>query len=630
MRVVLVPVVLAVFTGCSPRTTTIGTLDAGSRAATLTITGRVCTEVPDPTEFRTRLVFVLEQSGSMCVTDPPGAQATPGFCETIAVPPGQTEPRRVTALKDMLNTLPRDPNINITLVPYGTNVMGLVSSNLFDPQIRVGIDTLQSGLGNASDLQGALEATYSLIESEVFAHEASEPEVLPRSRYVVVVLTDGAPFPRCSANDALSVYADDLHPELTWPDSTSYCNTATLGDPDGINGFTGGRDRNQNAQLFDLVDRLRALRTTHHIGDVQLHTTMLFNDDAIADCGAACLGLWGTRQRWPGPVVVPQAENPAFAKAEGRWLMRELAAHGGGNFTEFIGRTAIGNMTVGTFDATSLAAPNVLKKFFAQPLRAARLEGEWRPDQDGDGVIDDLEADAGTSPLALDSDGDGFDDRFEFERRDAGFDALVKDLRGCDPARPQTIGCVSRDIDGDGLSQYAEAYLNTMGAFADTDRDGFPDGFEIRHGFDPLVALDPSTDSDSDGLTDAQELSRGSDPKRADRTFADSLGMETALDEHVQPDGSRCYDYTASNLPLAAAGTSSTDGGFNLFKLWFAGAPEGVREDLGTWSAACAWSQKNSAVSVPANLVQVMPETSFGMPGDLADPYIDFCLGAPP
>src|SRR6516164_6944895 len=65
----------------------------------LTIKGRVCTSAPDPNGFPVKVVFIVDQSGSMCVSDPPGSQQGSAFCERTdiqaIVPPGVTTPARV-------------------------------------------------------------------------------------------------------------------------------------------------------------------------------------------------------------------------------------------------------------------------------------------------------------------------------------------------------------------------------------------------------------------------------------------------------------------------------------------------------------------------------------------------------
>src|SRR5215469_2528243 len=71
----------------------------------LTLKGRVCTAVPDPNGFPVKVVFIVDQSGSMCVSDPPGSQSGNGFCDRTdiqaIIPPGVTTPARVMALQQL-------------------------------------------------------------------------------------------------------------------------------------------------------------------------------------------------------------------------------------------------------------------------------------------------------------------------------------------------------------------------------------------------------------------------------------------------------------------------------------------------------------------------------------------------
>src|SRR5438067_278801 len=92
----------------------------------LTLKGRVCTSPPDPTGFPVKVVVILDQSGSMCVSDPPGSQNGSGFCEQSAVqaivPPGVTEPARVRALRKLVDQFSAQPNVQMAIVPFETNV----------------------------------------------------------------------------------------------------------------------------------------------------------------------------------------------------------------------------------------------------------------------------------------------------------------------------------------------------------------------------------------------------------------------------------------------------------------------------------------------------------------------------
>ena len=77
------------------------------------------------------------------------------------------------------------------------------------------------------------------------------------------------------------------------------------------------------------------------------------------------------------------------------------------------------------------------------------------------------------------------------------------------------------------------------------------------------------------------------------------------------PDDSVCYDFKVSNLELVTPpNRAGLTQGFNLFKVWFAEAPEsGVATDYGVWKAACFWAQYDPpSVRVPAGPERAAPE----------------------
>jgi hypothetical protein len=568
----------------------------------LTLKGRVCTAPPDPTGFPVKVVFIVDQSGSMCVSDPPGSQQGTGFCERTdiqaIVPPGVTTPARVRAIQRLLDQFRTQPNVLVSLVPFETNVRDVwppaATGQRFarpDATLDARVRTLQTQLGKGTDYQGALAYTYALIASDIQAVSVQNPAILPRTRYVVVFLIDGTPYPRCDANNGqLSRYADPDNPQYQWPDSPGlqeFCHVIDPLNPDPVQGFVIGTDRNQNYQVFNPVDRLMELRNQYNVGDIRFHTVLLLNVAAVRACGPICQDLYGT---FPG--VAPE-NYPEAAHKVAKWLLTQMALRGNGVYQEFIDGQ-IFNLGLGALDYSSLASRNVMKSLIVRSLTSVAAGDKIELDSDGDGLQDSVEV-----PFALktdkfneDTDLDCFPDKFEVLHADEGFDPLVRDARGCNPTSPATLGCACRDTDGDGLSQFAEAYLKTNSGLMDSDGDGIPDGLEARYGKDPMKP-DAYIDSDGDGITDIDEIRAGSDPRRRDRALFEREGFQYQVTSEDQPDSTVCYNFSVSNLklltPPSRAGIRQ---GYNLFKVFFAESPEsGVATDYGVWRTACAWSR---------------------------------------
>ncbi|WIG95309.1 VWA domain-containing protein [Myxococcus sp. SDU36] len=613
----------------------------------LTLQGRVCTRPPSPSGFPVKVVVVIDESGSMCVSDPPGAQLDSGFCQRREIldiiPAGVTEPARVRALKRLVQQFrevnAQGGNVQVSVAPFETNVRNVwpptTTGDRFarpDNNIDSYIEGLQSQLGKGTDYQGALSYAYSLISSDINAVAQSNPELLPRTRYVVVFLTDGTPYPRCSATDNLSVYADPDNPDLTWADSlVDFCNLTNTTDQ--IDGFEVGTDRNQNYQLFSYVRRLMELKDQYNVGDLRMHTVLLFNQEAVRACGPICQDIYGV---YPG---VAPAQYPEAAKKIAAWLLRRFADIGNGVYQEFNDTGEISNLGLGALDYSSFASRNVMKTLLVESLSSAPGDTSRVLDSDGDGVPDSIDNSftLKTNTFVADSDGDCLDDGFEFRREDQGFRAANDlDARGCNPASPLTPNCVCRDTDGDGLSQFAEDYLRTRAGIVDSDGDGVPDGLEARWGLDPLENSVSGLDTDGDGIPDGQELRAGSDPTRRDKAFHERFGYqyETRIAE-VRPDGSLCYDFTVSNLQLVTPpDRAGVKQGYNLFKVWFAEAPEsGVSTDYGVWRTACAWAQyAPPSVRVPLGPELTFDDADFRRPDTLSNPWNNQndCVGIPP
>lgn len=162
--------------------------------------------------------------------------------------------------------------------------------------------------------------------------------------------------------------------------------------------------------------------------------------------------------------------------------------------------------------------------------RLALLVGERGGDRDGDGLSNEVEVDAGTDPLTVDTDGDGLDDAAE--RRVHGTDPLTADTDGDgltdgEEIREYNANPTAVDTDDDGLPDGREVELGTAPTRADTDGDGLDDGEEVnRYQTDPTLA-----DTDGDGLADSTEIDEyGTDPLEAD---TDGDGLDDGEEVHV-------------------------------------------------------------------------------------------------
>ncbi len=74
----------------------------------------------------------------------------------------------------------------------------------------------------------------------------------------------------------------------------------------------------------------------------------------------------------------------------------------------------------------------------------------------------------------------------------------------------------STDVDSDGLSTAEELFLGTDDNNIDSDGDTMDDKYEVDNGFDPTDPSDGNADEDNDGLSNAQEYSAGLNSFSAD------------------------------------------------------------------------------------------------------------------
>jgi len=506
----------------------------------LTVHGRFCTEPAEEIVFPVKVLFLTDQSASLQCTDP--------------------DNRRFAAIDDIVSRLRANPHVSFGAVGFSS-----WSRELAFTRDRAALDAVldpAGGLGPATDYQGALAQGMRLLEADMIA---SEPGQRARTKYVIVFVSDGVAEPRCNAGceddrqacgngedddgDGLADAADPdcvgVADNATHPDNLyGVCNT-TQEVPDDVYVDYDGicPAYNQPNQILYRVSELVRLADTYGVGELTLHTVLLFAPQAVVEA------------RCPG-ASASFGYNGELARA----LLQAMAQEGGGTFRDV--DIASGDARFLDFDFTALVSAQGLVGLSAFTVNARRdATGAVVPDSDGDGLPDELELAEGLDPQRRGSDGDDpYGDLFERRFADAGFDPDDATL----PSAPCDDG---EDLDGDGLTGCEEAFLGTRVRAPDSDGDGMLDGVELLVGTDPTVA-DAEPDLDFDQISNGEEVLAATDPRRSDaelhRTDRIRYAITDLGDLEVRRDDRdevrHCYEFSVSKIPLVTPLVSTPRG----------------------------------------------------------------------
>jgi hypothetical protein len=243
-------------------------------------------------------------------------------------------------------------------------------------------------------------------------------------------------------------------------------------------------------------------------------------------------------------------------------------------------------------------------------MNALPRDGESLVDTDADGLTDDEEYLAGTSPLLRDTDGDGFSDLIEVRQTNAGFDPLFSGDADCRMAVDRN------DDDNDGLLNCEERYFGTNSRLVDSDADGFPDDVEVRLGTN-AADNDTLSDTDFDGALNGTELAAHTDPSHNDVMDFSRIAYRTSLrllPAYQGQPGRLCYDFSISNITLVPTGSAvGLEKGTNTILVRVASAPADAPEDFGNHQVACVRPryQADPEFKTPSSGQMVLPMTAF-------------------
>jgi hypothetical protein len=518
----------------------------------LSVSGSLCTDEPERSNYPVKILFVIDTSGSMQFTDP--------------------NKRIKVAVEDVVNRFRSNPAVKFAIITFNgivrvNSAEQHMGGNTYDHVTSQSLgrsaafypgNSLPAGALDAivirdavTDYQGALGATFRLLELDMLAAPPSERT---RTKYVVMFLSDGWPNPRCTTDcmntqaqpvcldrSTLPPFAKDAFPEL------KTC-----------------QDYNQNYQILAKVDQIMRLRDIYSVGDLRMHTAWLRDpNDAVS-------GTFGYK--------------PEDAKK----LLAEMAQHGNGTTADYYKGE---DVTFANVDYSAILRPFALSQVLALNTSGRPGLTGYAPDTDGDGLPDAEEERLGTDARLADTDSDGFRDGFEQLRLSRGFDPRT-------PGRPWFTCSEREDLDGDGLIGCEELVLGTDARLQDTDGDRMPDGVEALAGTDPLVP-DDAIDSDADGIFNLQEIQAQTNPQVADGTLYRDHRISYAIKDRGENAGQqRCYDFEVSHIeltPTLGPPNQPSGRGVNRVLLYFGQAPiDAGARDPGRWRVACV-----DAVYVP-------------------------------
>jgi hypothetical protein len=541
----------------------------------LRLTGEVCLAPDSDATFPVKVLFMVDTSDSMSVTD--------------------RSAKRADAVNNVLKRYTADPAVSFAIITFNSAIAA--TPGFANPADLSGINL--SYADSLTDYQGALGKAYDMISKDILASGASD---VARSKYIIIFFSDGTPDPQCSASPTpcgtgqcpahqhcrATVCKDDYLictvARKDWSTAFAPPIPATM-YPD----LGAGADYNQPTQILRAVDDIMGLQDFYHVGEIRLHTAFLYDPEAASD-----------------PLAVPFGLD----KPGGEALMTAMAEHGLGTFTEFNTASQIDFLSI---NYTPFKEQNSLAGVLATNLSVIDIGNGLAADTDQDGLTDDEERTGltcvVTSPTcsdSADSDGDGYTDLFEERNRVSGFDPL-------DPKKPLTP-CGSRaDSDGDLLRDCEEAFLGTDPKNPDTDGDHIPDGLEFRAGMNPLDASDAFGDLDSDGDRNLDEVTAHTNPNVAPplgytpvRYLYDVAPVTSDTDQ-------RCFSLDIRHIKLITAGKgTNTAPGKNRVLVYIDEAPVGRMLDPGRFRVACVDVRYvDGAFKSPADGVVALKDTDF-------------------
>jgi hypothetical protein len=368
----------------------------GQQDNKLSVAGTFCTEHPDELAFPVKIMFIIDCSQSMNVTDPP--------------PSPDEYSGRVAAVWEVIQKYRNDPGVEFAMVRFesaanvatqrdtngdGTNDMFGFVNDL--PALLRALNSLQAAGGNTS-YQAALGLAEATLAMDMSNNNVDERA---RTKYVIIFLSDGLPYP--------VDYDDEVN--------TTF----------GI--------RRAVREMMNLGDRFDVAEMTFHTAFLGVNTTQVVQVEAetllrsMAEDGSGTFRNFDNGENINFLDIDFTSVKRMYSMKDGAFVVTNASAHPGWDQTqstdtdgdglvdrqEFSLGTAMGNPDTDGDGFNDLLEYNLRRSGF-DPLDPDDADCTLvldRLDDDGDGLLNCEERFIGTSPDLFDSDSDGLPDPLE-------------------------------------------------------------------------------------------------------------------------------------------------------------------------------------------------------------------------
>lgn len=504
--------------------------------------GDFCTTDPDTMRFPVRILFVIDQSQSLGVTDPPDVNGVTG--------------RRLAMEDAYFEFISGRTDVEVAVISFGPATM-LITEDCEPCDDADPSQTCQQGftaceeeiatniVAATSSAGGGLTnyaETFSLIYQTLFADMASlSEEDAANARYIVIFLTD--------AQGAVEIDDLDVYCPASFEDSRCDVESNTLKCKERY-GRNDGTPPSQ-CRIYSVLEQIMQLDRAFSVRSIEFHPVLLM------------------------------ANRPDSLEYRPRMqlFMRYLAGLGDGVFRDFDNGEDINFLFL---DPSSYKRQFKLHNLIVSNLSARPWSAPFLVDSDSDGVDDVTETMQGSDMFSVDSDGDGFNDLLEYQLRNSGRDPI-------DPADAACALSIDKaDDDFDGLRNCEERLLGSSGLKFDSDFDGVPDLLE--HRFDTYLTLDDlATDSDFDGAPAGDEIRWHTDPNTNDSARLADEGYRYTVRQTGYQGNQLCYHYDIHNIRLVT--TEAIEGeerGWNDLRLFITEVPLDEPDSVARFKLGCA------------------------------------------